>query len=86
MWACVTFKILNKLWKPQISYVCSLKLTREIWGLVGHYYVIGSRDQKLITPADSFSPIYPETTLKVIPWVHFRKSKSHQIQPTYKWL
>ena len=42
----VILKRLNKFRKPQIAYVCSLKLTNEIWGLVGYYYVTRSRERK----------------------------------------
>ena len=63
----VILKRLNKFRKPQIAYVCSLKLTNEIWGLVGHYYVTGSCDRKLITPADSFDSIYSKIPKKLFP-------------------
>ena len=42
----VILKRLNKFRKPQIAYVCSLKLKNEIWGLIGHYYLTGSCDQE----------------------------------------
>ena len=59
MWPYKILTKLKKFIKPIISYVCSKKLTHEIWSLVGSYYVTGHVIKKLITPADSWGSTNP---------------------------